>query len=118
MNYSLSLCSNQYKKKEMKFTTLLRRVILEEKSKFEILFDKLTNPTVDKQGKTRKPQLTKEEFFELMSADPTTKLNNVDLATASPDIRWTQVTGGAIVQQKVYTTDPRLLKIVVKYKKV
>lgn len=69
----------------MKFTTLLRRVILEEKSKFEILFDKLTTPSVDKQGKTRKPQLTKEEFFELMSADPTTKLNNVDLASASPE---------------------------------
>ena len=69
----------------MKFTNLLRRVILEEKSKFEILFDKLTNPSVDKEGKRRKPPLTQEEFFELMRADPTTRTNNVDLTTASPE---------------------------------
>lgn len=68
----------------MKFTKILKSVILEQ-SKFQILFDKLTTPSKDKEGKPQKPKLTKGEFFELMSADPTTRLNNVDLETASKE---------------------------------
>ena len=68
----------------MKFTSLLKSVILEQ-SKFEVLFDALTKPSVDKEGKKMKPKLSKEEFFELMQADPTTMLNNVDLMSAGPE---------------------------------
>ena len=68
----------------MKFTSLLKSVILEQ-SKFEVLFDALTKPSVDKEGKKMKPKLSKEEFFELMQADPTTKLNDVDLLNANPE---------------------------------
>jgi hypothetical protein len=68
----------------MKFTSLLKSVILEQ-SKFEVLFDALTKPSVDKEGKKMKPKLSKEEFYELMQADPTTMLNNVDLMSASPE---------------------------------
>lgn len=68
----------------MKFTSLLKSVILEQ-SKFEVLFDALTKPSVDKEGKKMKPKLSKEEFFELMQADPTTKLNDVDLQSANPE---------------------------------
>ena len=68
----------------MKFTSLLKSVILEQ-SKFEVLFDALTKPSVDKEGKKMKPKLSKEEFFELMQADPTTKLNDVDLLNSSPE---------------------------------
>jgi hypothetical protein len=57
-------------------------VILEQ-SKFEVLFDALTKPSMDKEGKKMKPKLSKEEFYELMQADPTTKLNNIDLMSAS-----------------------------------
>jgi hypothetical protein len=62
----------------------LKSVILEQ-SKFEVLFDALTKPSVDKEGKKMKPKLSKEEFFELMQADPTTKLNDVDLLNANPE---------------------------------
>ena len=68
----------------MKFTSLLKSVILEQ-SKFEVLFDALTKPSVDKEGKKMKPKRSKEEFFELMQADPTTKLNDVDLLNSSPE---------------------------------
>lgn len=68
----------------MKFTSLLKSVILEQ-TKFEVLFDALTKPTKNKEGKSVKPKLSKEEFYTLLQADPTTKLNNVDLGTAQGD---------------------------------
>lgn len=68
----------------MKFTSILRKVILEQ-SRFELLHDALTKPTVNKEGKKVKPKLSKEEFDTLVQADPTTRLNNVDLANASKD---------------------------------
>jgi hypothetical protein len=66
----------------MKFTKLLKSIILEQ-SRFEILFDALTKPSQDKEGKPVKPKLTKREFINLVSADPTTRLNDVDIETAS-----------------------------------
>lgn len=68
----------------MKFTPLLKSIILEQ-SRFEVLYDALTQPTVDKQGKKQKPKLTKQEFIQLVQADPTTRLNNVDITTATPE---------------------------------
>ena len=37
----------------MKFTPLLKSIILEQ-SRFEVLYDALTQPSVDKQGKKQK----------------------------------------------------------------
>jgi len=65
----------------MKFTSLLKTVILEQ-SRFELLFDALTKPTKDKEGNKVKPKLSKDEFIALVNADPTTKTNNVDMDTA------------------------------------
>lgn len=65
----------------MKFTSLLKTVILEQ-SRFELLFDALTKPSKDKEGNKLKPKLTKNEFVELVNADPTTRTNNVDMSTA------------------------------------
>ena len=65
----------------MKFTSLLKTVILEQ-SRFELLFDALTKPSKDKEGNKVKPKLTKNEFVELVKADPTTRLNNVDIENA------------------------------------
>ena len=65
----------------MKFTSILKKVILEQ-SRFELLFDALTKPSTNKEGKKVKPKLSKEEFIALVSADPTTKTNNVDMETA------------------------------------
>ena len=67
----------------MKFTSLLKTVILEQ-SRFELLFDALTKPSKDKEGNKVKPKLTKDEFVALVNADPTTRTNNVDMATADP----------------------------------
>jgi Leucine-rich repeat (LRR) protein len=68
----------------MKFTSLLKSVILEQ-SRFELLFDALTKPSTSKEGKKVKPKLTKDEFIALVSADPTTKTNNVDMSTATTE---------------------------------
>jgi len=68
----------------MKFTPLLKSIILEQ-SRFEVLYDALTKPSVDKQGKKQKPKLTKQELNALVMADPTTRLNDVDLENMSPD---------------------------------
>ena len=65
----------------MKFTSLLKSVILEQ-SRFELLFDALTKPSKDKEGNKVKPKLSKEEFVDLVTADPTTRTNNVDMETA------------------------------------
>mgnify|MGYP006277785767 CR=1 FL=1 len=65
----------------MKFTSILRNVILEQ-SRFELLSDALTKPGKDKEGNTVKPKMSKEEFNKLVEADPTTRLNNVDLTSA------------------------------------
>jgi hypothetical protein len=68
----------------MKFTQLLKNLIVEQ-SRFEILFDALTKPSVDKEGKKQKPKLTDKEFYEIVKADPTTRLNNIDLETATKE---------------------------------
>ena len=65
----------------MKFTSILRQVILEQ-SRFEILRDTLTKPTTDKKGEKQKPKMSIGEFLQLVQADPTTRLNNVDPETA------------------------------------
>jgi len=65
----------------MKFTSLLKSVILEQ-SRFEVLFNALTKPSKDKEGIKSKPKLTKGEFIQLVTADPTTRLNNIDVETA------------------------------------
>ena len=65
----------------MKFTSLLKTVILEQ-SRFELLFDALTKPSKDKEGNKVKPKLTKNEFVALVNADPTTRTNNVDMENA------------------------------------
>lgn len=64
----------------MKFTSLLKTLIVEA-SNYQIKLEKLTKPTKDKEGKKIKPLISKEVFDLLVQADPTTRLNNVDLST-------------------------------------
>jgi len=66
----------------MKFTSLLKSVIVEQ-SRFEVLFNALTKPSQDKEGIKTKPKLSKQEFIRLVAADPTTRLNDVDIETAN-----------------------------------
>ena len=65
----------------MKFTQILKKIILEA-SKYEILLDNLTKPTVNKEGKKQKAKLSLQVYNELVKGDPTTRLNDVDLDTA------------------------------------
>jgi hypothetical protein len=80
----------------MKFTSILKRVILEQ-SRFELLSDALTKPSKDKEGNKVKPKMSKEEFNQLVQADPTTRLNNVDL-TAADSKELEKVKAGKYVQ--------------------
>jgi hypothetical protein len=68
----------------MKFTSLLKTIIAEQ-SRFEVLSNALTKPSEDKNGVKTKPKLSKKEFIDLVTADPTTRLNNVDIDNASSD---------------------------------
>lgn len=80
----------------MKFTSLLKSIIVEQ-SRFEVLFNALTKPGQDKEGRKTKPRLSKDEFLALVQADPTTRMNNVDLETAtSNDLA--KVKAGSYVQ--------------------
>ena len=80
----------------MKFTSLLKSIIVEQ-SRFEILFDALTKSGKDKEGNKLKPKLSKREFIELVKADPTTRLNNVDIEEATPE-ELSKVKAGSYVQ--------------------
>lgn len=62
----------------MKFTPLLKTLIVEQ-SKFEYLTNKYLKPQVNKEGKKIKPKLTQNELITFVQADPTSRLNNVDL---------------------------------------
>lgn len=74
----------------MKFTNLLRNMILEA-SRLEVLMDKFVKS--GKQGGDLSPEakakegkkIPKEVFFEIIKADPTSRLNNVELETASKE---------------------------------
>lgn len=73
----------------MKFTNLLRNMILEA-SRFEVLMDKFVKKPL-KRGEQLSPKdiekeknkIPKDVFFELVEADPTSRLNNVDMNTAN-----------------------------------
>jgi hypothetical protein len=64
----------------MKFTSLLRELIVEA-SAYEIKLAQNTKPLVSKDGTKKKPKMSKEVFNQLVQADPTTRLNDVDLNT-------------------------------------
>ena len=68
----------------MKFTSLLKSIIVEQ-SRFEVLMNALTKSGKDKEGNKLKPKLSQKEFIDLVLADPTTRLNNVDIETATPE---------------------------------
>lgn len=90
----------------MKFTKILKRIILEA-TKYETLLDVLTKPSKTKDGKKQPPKLSREVFNELVKADPTTRLNDVDLDTENKD-EISKVKAGNYVQWliKQYLTVP------------
>ena len=79
----------------MKFTTILKKVILEQQTRFEVLLDNLTKPRKNKDGEKIKPILSKEEFFNLVQGDPTSKMNNITI----DDVKnYSKIKAGSYVQ--------------------
>jgi hypothetical protein len=62
-----------------------------------VLLNALTKPSEDRGGVKTKPRLTKREFIELVKADPTTRLNNINIDTASSE-ELSKVKAGKYVQ--------------------
>jgi hypothetical protein len=62
-----------------------------------VLLNALTKPSEDRGGVKTKPRLTKREFIELVKADPTTRLNNIDIDTATSE-QLSKVKAGKYVQ--------------------
>ena len=69
----------------MKFTSLLRKIILEQQDRIDFLIDTYTKAKKKKDGTKKKPKMSLKELFELIKADPDTNLREIDLATASPE---------------------------------
>ena len=67
----------------MKFTSLLKRVIVESADRIDFLIDTYTKPKKTDKG-TKKPKLSVKELAALVAADPMSKLNDVDIETANP----------------------------------
>ena len=79
----------------MKFTSILKKVILEGQTRFEVLLDNLTKPRKNKDGEKIKPILSKEEFFNLVQGDPTSKMNNITI----DDVKnYSKIKAGSYVQ--------------------
>ena len=67
----------------MKFTSVLKQIILEQ-SRFEILMNKYVKPK--KKGENViAPKMKKEELYKIINADPTSRLNNVNLDNANKE---------------------------------
>jgi hypothetical protein len=62
-----------------------------------VLLNALTKPSEDRGGVKTKPRLTKKEFIELVKADPTTRLNNINIDTATSE-QLSKVKAGKYVQ--------------------
>lgn len=58
---------------------------MEKKSRLSILYSALTKPYTDKEGIKQKAKLTHNELMALVGADPTTRLNGVNLETTTPE---------------------------------
>lgn len=67
----------------MKFTSILKNVIMENAQKISFLIDTYAKPKKKPDGTTKRPKLSLKELAALVAADPTTRLNEVDIETAN-----------------------------------
>ena len=66
----------------MKFTSLLKTVILENADRIDFLIDTYTKQKKKEDGTVKKPKMTVRELAALIAADPTSELNDIDIETA------------------------------------
>ena len=67
----------------MKFTSLLKRVIVESADRIDFLIDTYAKPKQTDKG-VKKPKLSIKELAALVAADPLSRLNDIDIETANP----------------------------------
>jgi len=67
----------------MKFTTLLKKIIIETSEKIDFLIDTYTKSKKKKDGSKKKPKMSKKELFAIIEADPDTNLRGVELESAT-----------------------------------
>ena len=72
----------------MKFSSLLRELILENTSRYDVLLGKFATPKVKKSGKTVAPKMTKEELDEMILADPTSVAEGTDIKKVGKYSQW------------------------------
>lgn len=70
---------------KMKFTSLLKNIIVEDAGRIGFLIDKFTKPTKQKDGTIVPATLKVETLAALIAADPDSKMNDVDIESASID---------------------------------
>jgi hypothetical protein len=67
----------------MKFTSLLKTVILENAERIDFLIDTYAKPKKKADGTTKKPKMSVSELAALVAADPKSKLNDIDIESAN-----------------------------------
>lgn len=67
----------------MKFTSLLRMVIVEDFERIDFLIDTYTKPKKKEDGTVKKPKMSVRELAALIAADPNSILNDVDIESAN-----------------------------------
>jgi hypothetical protein len=67
----------------MKFTSLLKTVILENADRIDFLIDTYTKPKKKEDGTVKKPKMSIRELAALIAADPFSKLNDIDIESAN-----------------------------------
>ena len=65
----------------MKFTQLLRQVILESGERIDFLIDTYAKPKKKADGSVKKPKLSVEELSQLVAADPTSVMGDIQTPT-------------------------------------
>jgi hypothetical protein len=63
----------------------MEKILIDKKNRFVFLLEKLTKPYIGNNNIVYKPKLTKNELLELVKADPTSRLNNVDINNISEE---------------------------------
>ena len=98
-----------------------KKLILESvESRLMILKDRLTKPVKNKEGKKIPAVMTLEDFYEIVKADPTTRLNNVNLNVSTTEDELNKVKAGKFVQWllKNYIKPPEGTKDIQEYRRV
>lgn len=67
----------------MKFTSLLKTVILENADRIDFLIDTYAKPKKKEDGTVKKPKMSIRELAALIAADPSSKLNDIDIESAN-----------------------------------